>query len=193
MKAKNLNRSSQKTRKLICETFMKMLAVKREIGKISVSELVERADISRATFYSHFDDIYGVAEEFENELIDKFFTNAKLLATDNYERFFIELFGFVKENNENYKMLCRANDFLFTAKRLSTLAINKFLELCNNDPNIKDRRFIETEINIFVQGLLCEYIKYCRNISSVSVEELYEYSVVWYKKFVASRSVSAAL
>ena len=92
MKVKNLNNSSVKTKRLIKNTFIQMLSEKKEVGKISVSELVERAEISRATFYAHFDDIYSVVEEFEREIIDEFFTNAKLLATDDYEKFFDILF-----------------------------------------------------------------------------------------------------
>lgn len=187
MKVKNLNNSSVKTRKLIKNTFIEMLSEKREIGKITVSELVARAEISRATFYAHFDDIYGVVEEFENELIDNFFTNAKLLTTNDYERFFEEFFAFIRENEENYKMMCRSNDFLFSAKKLSTLAVNKFLELCINDKTIKNREYIELEINVFVEGLLCEYIKCCRGLSPSSPSDLYDYSVIWYKNFLERR------
>lgn len=187
MKVRNLNNSSVKTRRLIKNTFMQMLAEKKEISKISVSELVERAEISRATFYAHFDDIYGVVEEFETELIDKFFTNAKMLATDDYEKFFEALFAFMKENDRNYKMMCKSNDFLFTAKRLTTLCINKLLELINNDDKIKNRDYIEIDISVFLEGLLCEYVKYCRGLSSVAPDELYDYAKDWYKKFMKAR------
>lgn len=187
MKVKNLNNSSVKTRRLIKNTFIQMLSEKKEIDKINVSELVARADISRATFYAHFDDIYGVVEEFEAEIIDKFFTNAKLLATDNYEKFFEALFLFLKENNENYKMMCKSNDVLFTAKRLTTLVINKLLELIDNDANIKNKEFIELEISIFLEGLMCEYVKYCRNLSSVTPIDLYNYTKEWYKRFMKER------
>lgn len=189
MKVKNMNNSSVKTRKLIKNTFIAMLSEKKEISKITVSDLVARADISRATFYSHFDDIYGVVEEFENELIDKFFTNAKLLTTNDYERFFEEFFAFIRENHENYKMMCRSNDFLFSAKKLSALATNKFLELCNNDKSIVAREFIDIEINIFVEGLLCEYIKFCRGLSAVTMDDLYAYAKTWYKNFIENRSI----
>lgn len=187
MKVRNLNNSSVKTRRLIKNTFIKMLSEKKEIGKISVSELVERANISRATFYAHFDDIYGVVEEFETELIDKFFTNAKLLATDDYDKFFGALFSFLKENDENYRMMCKTNDFLFSAKRLTTLGINKLLELINSDANIKNRDFIELEISVFLEGLICEYVKYCRNLTSVTPDDLHAYSKEWYKKFMKER------
>lgn len=73
MKAQNLNNSSRKTRRLIKKIFAEMLSEKKELGKISVSELCKRADISRGSFYSHYDDIYGVAEDYENEMIDTFF------------------------------------------------------------------------------------------------------------------------
>lgn len=69
-----MNKSSKKTIKLIKKVFAEMLSEKKELGKISVSELCNRADISRATFYSHYDDIYGVAEDYENEMTDTFST-----------------------------------------------------------------------------------------------------------------------
>ena len=187
MKVKNLNNSSVKTRKLIKKTFVEMLAEKKEITKITVSDLVKRAEISRATFYSHFDDIYGVVEEFENELIEEFFTNAKLLATDDYEKFFEALYSFMRDNDENYKMMCKTNDVLFSAKKLSQLVINKFLELSNNNPYIINRDFIEIEISVFVEGLMCEYVKYCRGLSAVTPEKLYVYMKSWYKNFMKTR------
>ena len=189
MKVRNLNSSSAKTRRLIKNTFLEMLPEKGEISKISVSDLVKRAEISRATFYSHFDDIYSVVEEFETEIIDEFFTNAKLLATNDYEKFFKELFRFMSENDANYKMMCRADDFLFSAKKLVALATNKLLELINADKNITNRHFIEMDISIFMEGLLCEYIKYCRGMTGVTLSELYDFSLHWYEKFMKERCI----
>ena len=60
------------------------------------------ANINRGTFYSHYDDIYGVVEDYENELIEKFFDNARLLAADNFEQFLNSFFDYIKENDENY-------------------------------------------------------------------------------------------
>ena len=187
MKVRNLNNSSVKTRRLIKNTFIELLAEKKEISKISVRELVDRAEISRATFYAHFDDIYGVVEEFEREIIDEFFTNAKLLATDDYEKFFDALLAFMKQNNDNYKMMCKSDDVLFSAKKLTSLTVNKLMELIDNDPHIKNREFIELEISIFLEGLLFEYVKYCRGLSPIDPNELCDYAKNWYKKFMKAR------
>ncbi len=187
MKVKNLNNSSAKTRKLIRDTFIQMLSEKKEINKITVSALTSRANISRATFYLHFDDIYGVVKDFEEELINAFFTNAKLYATDDCEKFFDAIFSFMKENDENYKMVCKSNDVLFSAERLSIVATNKLLELVNNDKRIKNRDHIELDINIFLAGSICEYVKYCRGQSAFTLDDLYIFTKQWYHRFMKER------
>ncbi len=187
MKAQNLNNSSKKTRKLIKKVFAEMLSEKRELGKISVSELCARAEISRGTFYSHYDDIYGVAEDYENEIMGLFFSDSMLVTPHSIEQFIDYFFQYVKDNNESYKMLCKSNDFMFTAKKLSSIAANKLMEICRGDGRIKNKAFMEIDINIFIEGILCEYVKYCRGYSSVSPDDLYEYAKYWWKNFIFKR------
>lgn len=187
MKVQNLNRSSKKTKRLIKNVFAEMLSEKRELSKISVSELCARAEISRGAFYSHYDDIYGVAEDYENELIDLFFDNARLLSPSTVEQFIDTLFDYIRKNDENYKLLCCSNDFLFTAKKLTAIASNKFLELCYESPYLKDREYLELEINVFIEGLFCEYVRYCRGYSAVRLDDLYAYTREWVARFSARR------
>lgn len=187
MKAKNLNKSSRKTNRLIKNVFAEMLSEYKEISRISVSELCARADISRGTFYSHYDDIYGVAEDYENELIDHFFDNAKLLTPTNVEQFIDIFFQYIRENDENYKLLCRSNEFLFTAKKLTTIATNKFLELCHHNALVKNKEYIDLDIAVFIDGILCEYVKYCRGLSAVKLDDLYAFTKQWLKDFAKRR------
>lgn len=183
MKAQNLNNSSKKTRKLIRKVFAEMLSEKKELGKISVSDLCKRADICRGTFYSHYDDIYSVAEDYENELIDNFFDNMRLLEAENIPQFLDSIFEFIKQNDENYRLLCRSNEFIFTAKKLTTIASGKLLELCLNDSRIKNRSYIELDMEIFIEGILCEYVKSCRGYSAKTLDDLYAYTKYWTEEF----------
>ena len=187
MKVQNLNSSSKKTKRLIKNVFAEMLSEKRELSKISVSELCARAEISRVAFYSHYDDIYGVAEDYENELIDMFFDNARLLSPSTVEQFIDTLFDYIRKNDENYKLLCCSNDFLFTAKKLTAIASNKFLELCYESPYLKNRENLELEINVFIEGLFCEYVRYCRGYSAVRLDDLYAYTREWVERFSSRR------
>ena len=184
MKVQNVNKSSKKTKKLIKKIFAEMLSEKRELGKISVSELCARADISRGTFYSHYDDIYGVAEDYENEIIDKFFSDSRLLSPVGVGDFIGSFFQYIMENNESYKLLCKSNDFMFAAKKLAAIAANKITELSRSDPKMKNKDFLEIEINIFIEGTICEYVKYCRGYSAITPQDLYDYTKQWYEDFI---------
>lgn len=165
-----------------------MLSEKKELGKISVSELCQRADISRGSFYSHYDDIYGVAEDYENEMIDSFFDSARLLETQNIPHFIDSFFEFIRRNHENYRLLCRSNEFLFAAKKLTAIASDKLLELCRCDSRIKDRTHMELDLQIFLDGLLCEYVKYCRGYTEKTLDDLYDYTKYWVGNFIKLRS-----
>lgn len=191
MKAKNLNNSSAKTKKLIKKVFAEMLAEKRDLGRISVSELCKRADLSRGAFYSHYDDIYGVAEEYENELIDAFFDNVRLLSSNNVLQFVDSIFEYIRQNDESYRAICKSNEFLFAAKKLSAIASGKLLELCLSDPKIQRREYIEFDIEIFLEGLFCEYVKYCRGYSNKNLDDLYGYTKFWVTHFLDARKRDA--
>lgn len=187
MKVKNMNRSAERTKRRIKAAFAEMLAEYKEISRISVSELCARADISRGTFYTHYDDTYGVAQDYENELIDRFFDNARLLEAADPQAFADIFFQYIRENDENYKRLCRSNELLFAAKKLTTIATNKFLELCLKNPAVRDREYLSLEIAVFVEGLLCEYVKYCRGLTDAGLDDLYAYSKRWIRDFTERR------
>ena len=50
MKVRCLNSSALKTRNIIKDTFAKMINEKKQLEKITITELVNRAGITRSTF-----------------------------------------------------------------------------------------------------------------------------------------------
>lgn len=189
MKARNLNNSSKKTKRLIKKIFAEMLSEKQNLSNISVSELCNRAELSRGAFYSHYDDIYGVAEEYENELIDAFFDKARLVNSQSIVQFIDSIFEYIRQNDTNYRLFCKSNESIFAAKKLTAIASKKLTELCKNDARIKNNDYIEIEIQIFLEGLFCEYMKYCREYSTTTLDDLYSYTKFWVEKFLSFRTV----
>ena len=47
------------------------LLQEKPVEEITVRELTERADVNRGTFYSHYQNIYHMLEQVENELFDE--------------------------------------------------------------------------------------------------------------------------
>ena len=64
------NRSSRRSRRLIRQAF-EALIQEREFSKITVTDIVERADLNRSTFYAHYPDIFGIVEEMQDEIMHR--------------------------------------------------------------------------------------------------------------------------
>ncbi len=63
-------RSAIRSRNMIKKAFFELLSQKNAT-EITVVDVVNAADISRNTFYAHYDDIYAVLNEIENDFIEK--------------------------------------------------------------------------------------------------------------------------
>lgn len=64
------NRSARRSRRLIRQAFLELLS-QREFSKITVVDIVERADLNRSTFYAHYPDIYGIVDEIQEEIMQR--------------------------------------------------------------------------------------------------------------------------
>jgi len=64
------NRSSRRSRRMIRQAFQELLE-ERDFSKITVIDIVQRADLNRSTFYAHYPDIYGIVDEMQEEIIAK--------------------------------------------------------------------------------------------------------------------------
>ena len=64
-----MDRRVKYTKNIIKECLIELLQSK-DLNKITVSELCEKADINRATFYRYYIDIFDLLEKMEQELID---------------------------------------------------------------------------------------------------------------------------
>lgn len=63
-----VNRSVRKTRSVIQNTFL-ALVCEKPYYKITVSEIAERADINRSTFYLHYNDVYALLNCIKNSIL----------------------------------------------------------------------------------------------------------------------------
>ncbi len=121
-------RNSERTKKWIRHAFTELLAEKKSINEITINELAARADITKTTFYYHYEDIYAVAEEFENELIEQLNLTLDQIADANaedYTQYLNKVLAFIKDNEESYKMAANASELSFFATKLKTVFSKK--------------------------------------------------------------------
>lgn len=181
MKVQGLNSSSKKTRNLIKKTFAELMNEKKELSKITVTELVKRAEITRSTFYTHYDDIYEVVNDYQLETIELLVSDDKILNSipDIYD-YFDEIFECLKKNEDIYKMLLVSNGSLIFLEELKKLAGEKIYHALQNI--IKNNKYLELDVDFYMNGVISELIKYFRDRSDYSLDELLINSKKWFEK-----------
>ncbi len=189
MKVQGLNSSSRKTRNLIKTTFAELMQEKRELSKITVTELVKRAEITRSTFYTHYDDIYEVAKDYELETIELLTCDDKILYTkQDILNYFEEIISCLKKNEEIYKMLLSSNDTLFFLEKLRKMAIEKIFSTLKNIYSSANP-YLELDVCFFINGVVAEFLKYFRNQSDYTLDELLINTKKWYKKIFEEKTL----
>lgn len=181
MKVQGLNSSSKKTRNLIKKTFAELMNEKKELNKITVTELVKRAGITRSTFYTHYDDIYDVVNDYQMETIELLLSDDKVLnSIQDIYNYFDEIFDCLKKNEDVYKMLLVSNGSLLFLEELKKLAGKKIYYALKDI--IKNNEYLELDVNFYMDGVISELIKYFRGQSDYSSEELLVNSKKWFEK-----------
>ena len=64
----------EKTKQSIINAFIEIRS-RKEVERITVKELCEKARINKSTFYAHYKDIYDLSDQLETELVDSIMEN----------------------------------------------------------------------------------------------------------------------
>lgn len=181
MKVQCLNASSHKTRALIKRTFAELISEKKELSKITVTELVKRADITRGTFYTHYDDIYEVASDYQLETIELLISDDNILYSfEDISNYFDDVISCLKKNEEIYRMLLASNDSLLFLEKLKKMSSQKIYFALSN--TIKNNRDLELDISFFMDGIISQLLKYFRDQSDYSLDDIHMNIKKWFRK-----------
>ncbi|SDH82657.1 Transcriptional regulator C-terminal region [Pseudobutyrivibrio sp. 49] len=109
MAVKN-NRRTLVTKRILKESLLSLMAEK-PITKISIKEICDLSEMSRSTFYLHYQDQFELLKDIENEVLDKSFEALEDLGGDFNTIESIENFlNYVKSNKETFGVLLCQSD-----------------------------------------------------------------------------------
>ena len=168
-------KSAIRSRRLIRQAFVELMREKA-LEKITVTDIVTRADINRGTFYAHYQDTRAVIEQIENEIIEKML---EFLGEFKYKNFFqnplpllLKISRWLEEDLEFYRILINssgAEQFLVKLKKI-------FVEYLGNDSDTPEHIKKSPEffilINFFAGGITNLYQVWFRGEMDSSLNEV---------------------
>lgn len=179
----NQNATAKRTRQTIRETLAHLLEEKHSLTNITITELTERAGISRTTFYAHYRNLRAVVADFQTEIFNQFFAagnfqeNSALEAL-NLAEFFRQLQVFLETNQEVYRHLLSSSEALEYAANLNQEICRFLYHLIKSHSSVRidSETRLKVDINFFVDGLIGTLVKYFRSEIDLSLAEIINYT-----------------
>lgn len=141
-----MDRRQRKSREAIFRAFEELLK-KRDFAHITVGEIIEKADVGRATFYAHFETKEFLLKELCEELFCHIFDTEEgdghdhrhIFECDGDEPVFLHLFRHIRSNDNNLlSLLSSSNNEIFLGYFKENL-----LNLCKGQLDLLKGREVE--------------------------------------------------
>lgn len=175
MAEKKEYRSAVRSRKLIRQAFYELLKEK-EFEKITVTDIVKRADVNRSTFYAHYPDVMGVVDEIQEEILDycqktldhvdfsDFFENPSIVLND--------IIQILEENHELYRLLMHSTMATKQLEQIKSVLLEKTLKNTAIRERYGNAFEFEFQLRFFMGGVIDVYSQWLNNEIDCSLKEL---------------------
>jgi AcrR family transcriptional regulator len=182
---KKTNYATIRTKKLIKRTFSELLAEKRRIEDITVSELVKKADINRGTFYNHYPNIKAVADEIYSDLTAGFFTYPAFTRLNDFDEYYLKIFTFIQENEFNISHLLQCDRIISYLADLQSRSETFFKSKCI-ESGIELNREIESTISFFCSGIISVIVIQLYQNQRIDLEDMIQFRKLWFRKLFSN-------
>ena len=171
-------RNTVRTKKMIKQAFIELMGEKKTI---TVGELARRADIAKSTFYNHYEDIYAVVEEFENELILNLSQVLDEIETEHateYDVYIKRVIEFLKTNEDIYRKAIRYSDERYDVRyfieKLKAIISKKVFEEGSVLPFSPDKAERFAQIRFLTNACVDTMVDYFKGTLEVSLDQVGE-------------------
>ncbi|SDB59164.1 transcriptional regulator, TetR family [Ruminococcaceae bacterium FB2012] len=127
MPERSNDRRAQKTRKALTNALSELLTEK-ELHKITVQEICDKADVNRGTLYRHYLDVYDLYDKIEKDTIVSFGLLMLELEEGPADVFFKKIIGYISENRSIFGMVFSPNTTGQLRSKLSEIIKGVFMQ-----------------------------------------------------------------
>lgn len=176
VKIKKPDRRVFKTKRAIRNAFAELLSEK-DIDKITIKDIADRADINRRTFYSYYSGVYQIIDEIENEICTTFEDALKEMelkkVLENPYEIFDKLNTIINSDLDFYSHLLKINVNVNLASKIIELLKSEVKASIRNQIDMDDMK-LEIMIDYSVSGMISVYQNWFNSDRSKSIEDLAE-------------------
>lgn len=151
------------TAKRIQKALLDLLETK-DFSNISISEICEKANINRSTFYSHYENTYDLLNETREIILknfnDRFIADENIILEPNKEnnyflvpRYLIPFLEYIKENKSIFKIYMNNLGVFHAYSTYEKQLEDFFIPICNRF-GIQDKKTINYLCQFFFGGIL---------------------------------------
>ncbi|MBR5991473.1 MAG: TetR family transcriptional regulator, partial [Clostridia bacterium] len=100
-----MDRRVKKTQTAIRKAFTELIKEKGNVDEITIKEIVDRADISRSTFYTHYSDILELTDDISNMFAEEIAelvidTHKRIDGNESYDHIYLEVLNYMLDRKE---------------------------------------------------------------------------------------------
>lgn len=174
MSKTSYTRVINRNRRRIQEAFAELLSEYGSMKNITVSELAERADITRGTFYNYYNNLYEVGVELQGEIEERLFSdNGQLENFDSVEEYIDAAFEFLKQQEPIYRELLASKEGRGFLNKLENEISSRVLAVMRSN-KIEDEN-AELELLFLTNGTMALLRKYYLGEVNLSLEQIKDY------------------
>ena len=165
------DRRVKRTKKNIRSAFLTLIQ-KKDINKITITELAELADIDRKTFYLHYYTVSDILKELEHELV----TELKEIMNErdnifSVKNFIIELNNLMLSNLDFYKLVSKETSFYFLKNKFKDILKGALYDELYEESKMNAEEF-SFYIEFIASGVIGIYTSWLSGNNNLSLEEL---------------------
>lgn len=167
-------RATNRNRRRIQEAFAELLAENGSMKNITVTELADRADITRGTFYNYYNNLYEVGVELQGEIESQLFSaHSKLVSFSSIEEYIDEAFNFLRQQEPIYSELLTSKEGRGFLNKLENELSGRVLEVMRNN-GIEDEK-AELELLFLTNGAMAILRKYYLGEIDLTLDQIRDY------------------
>lgn len=168
----NYDRRQIKTKKAIIKAFFDLLQ-KKNLSKITITELAKLADIDRKTFYLHYKSITDLYNELGSMFVLLIKESIIEYSSNNNSPYslFANINDIIREKEDLFKSIAQNNDFSDFMMNIKDILSEELINLYGNENTPASERFKLTA-EFIASGTVSMYLRWLRGDVNISMDEL---------------------